>query len=58
MGIIILILIFALPSIRIIGPAEVGLVTRRFGKRLPENNPIAFNGEAGYPGYQWNKNDP
>ncbi len=36
------------PSIRKIGPAEVGLVMRRFGARLPGDNPIAFKGEAGY----------
>jgi regulator of protease activity HflC (stomatin/prohibitin superfamily) len=57
--IIISILVLYLPSIRIIGPAEVGLVTKRFGKKLPENNPIAFKGEAGYqadllmPGWRW-----
>ena len=44
----IIFLILVIPSIRIIGPAEVGLITKRFGRRLPENNPIAFNGEAGY----------
>ncbi|MGC9003545.1 MAG: SPFH domain-containing protein [bacterium] len=51
---------FILPSIRIIGPTEVGLVTKRFGfKKLSEDNPIAFNGEAGYqadllmPGWRW-----
>ena len=47
-GIFIIFLILFIPSIRIIGPTEVGLVTKRFGKKLPENNPIAFNGEAGY----------
>ncbi len=46
--IVFLLLVFVIPSIRIIGPTEVGLVTKRFGIRLPENNPIAFNGEAGY----------
>ncbi len=36
-------------SIRYIGPMEVGLVNKRFGfKKLSEDNPIAFNGEAGY----------
>jgi len=52
------ILIF--PSIRIIGPTQVGLVTKRFSlKKLGEDNPIAFNGEAGYqtdllmPGWRW-----
>ena len=45
----VLILIVVLPSIRIIGPTEVGLVTKRFSaKKLPEDNPIAFHGEAGY----------
>ncbi|MFO0964100.1 MAG: SPFH domain-containing protein [Gemmataceae bacterium] len=38
-----------LPSIRIIGPTDVGLVTKRFAvRKLPEDNPIAFRGEAGY----------
>jgi uncharacterized membrane protein YqiK len=46
--IFLLFLILALPSIRIIGPSEVGLVTKRFGIKLPENNPIAFKSEAGY----------
>jgi len=45
---VVLILVLYLPSIRIIGPTEVGLVTKRFGKKLPKDNPIAFNGEAGY----------
>jgi uncharacterized membrane protein YqiK len=31
-----------------IGPTEVGLVRKRFGKKLPGDNPIAFHGEAGY----------
>lgn len=36
-------------SLRNIGPTEVGLVNKRFGwKKLTEDNPIAFNGEAGY----------
>ncbi|MGD0654162.1 MAG: SPFH domain-containing protein [Thermoguttaceae bacterium] len=48
-GIVFLFLILLLPSIRIIGPTEVGLVTKRFSfKKLPEDNPIAFRGEAGY----------
>lgn len=38
-----------LPSIRIIGPIEVGLVTKRFAfRKLPDDNPVAFHGEAGY----------
>ena len=44
-----LFVIFVLPSIRIIGPTEVGLVTKRFAfRKLPDDNPIAFHGEAGY----------
>src|SRR5438552_14844374 len=31
-----------------IGPTQVGLVRKRFGKKLPEDNPVAFHGEAGY----------
>jgi len=47
-------------SIRRIGPTEVGLVTKRLsGKKLTSDNPVAFNGEAGYqaellmPGLRW-----
>lgn len=41
------ILIF--PSIRVIGPTELGLVKKRFSfTKLSEDNPIAFKGEAGY----------
>jgi hypothetical protein len=47
-GVAVLVLII-LPSLRIIGPTEVGLVMKRFGfKKLEEDNPIAFEGEAGY----------
>jgi regulator of protease activity HflC (stomatin/prohibitin superfamily) len=35
-------------SIHSIGPTQVGLVRKRFGAALPEDNPIAFKGEAGY----------
>ena len=36
-------------SITTIGPTEVGLVTKRFSlKKLGDDNPIAFHGEAGY----------
>ena len=41
-------LFIVLPSIQVIGPTEVGLVMKRFGKKLPGDNPIAFHGEAGY----------
>jgi regulator of protease activity HflC (stomatin/prohibitin superfamily) len=55
-----LLLIIILPSIHKIGPTEVGLITKRFSlKKLTEDNPLAFNGEAGYqadllmPGLRW-----
>ncbi|HET6455001.1 MAG TPA: SPFH domain-containing protein [Armatimonadota bacterium] len=47
--IILALAIIVLPSIRIIGPTEIGLVMKRFGfRKLSEDNPIAFNGEAGF----------
>lgn len=55
-----LLFVVIIPSIRVIGPTEVGLVIKRFSfRRLPKDNPIAFNGEAGYqaelltPGWRW-----
>ncbi len=53
-------LLYAILSTRKIGPTEVGLVTKRFSfRKLAEDNPIAFSGEAGYqadllmPGLRW-----
>jgi regulator of protease activity HflC (stomatin/prohibitin superfamily) len=47
-------------SLHRIGPNQVGLVTKRFAwKKLSEDNPVAFHGEAGYqadmlmPGLRW-----
>ena len=58
--IIIIFLVIVLPSFRVIGPTQVGLVMKRFSfKKLQEDNPIALNGEAGYqadllmPGWRW-----
>ena len=31
-----------------IGPTQIGLVRKRFGRKLPGDNPVAFQGEAGY----------
>jgi regulator of protease activity HflC (stomatin/prohibitin superfamily) len=43
-----LVIVFLL-SLHRIGPTQVGLVTKRFSfKKLSEDNPIAFKGEAGY----------
>lgn len=47
--VLVVILAFLLPSFRRIGPTQVGLVTKRFSlKKLSEDNPVAFQGEAGY----------
>src|ERR671923_1798250 len=44
-----LVLLVALRSIHRIGPTEVGLVTKRVAiRRLADDNPIAFRGEAGF----------
>jgi uncharacterized membrane protein YqiK len=43
------VVLVAFNSITIIGPTEVGLVVKRFAfKKLSDDNPIAFHGEAGY----------
>src|ERR1051325_2876418 len=59
-GALALFLIIVLPSFVNVGPTEVGLVLKRFSsKKLKDDNPIAFNGEAGYqaellmPGVRW-----
>ena len=45
----VIVVVVAYQSINQIGPTEVGLVTKRFGlKKLKDDNPIAFHGEAGY----------
>jgi len=46
LAICILVIIFK--SIYSIGPTQIGLVRKRFGAKLPGNNPVAFIGEAGY----------
>jgi len=45
---IVAILWLVLSSIFSIGPTQVGLVRKRFGSKLPDDNPVAFKGEAGY----------
>jgi hypothetical protein len=42
------ILLILLSSVYSIGPTQVGLVRKRFGAKLPGDNPVAFRGEAGY----------
>ena len=44
-------LLVVLASITMIGPTEIGLVTKRFSfRKLRDDNPIAFRGEPGYQG--------
>ena len=42
------VLLLLLASVYSIGPTQVGLVRKRFGAKLPGDNPLAFRGEAGY----------
>ncbi len=42
-------IVFALKSLVLVGPAQVGLVNKRLAfKRLKNDDPIGFHGEAGY----------
>ncbi len=41
-------LLILLQSLKSIGPTEIGLVTKRLGKKLSEGNVIAMSGEAGF----------
>ena len=45
---VLIVLLCALRSLHSIGPAEVGLVTKRLGKRLDSDQLVALDGEAGY----------
>lgn len=47
-GVVLVAAVLGFMSIYSIGPTEVGLVRRRFGRKLPGDDPIAFTGEAGY----------
>ncbi len=44
LGAIALLIVFK--SLKSIGPTEIGLVTKRLGKKLSEGNVIAMSGEA------------
>lgn len=48
LSLVIVALAMAFMSFTFIDPDGVGLVLKRFGKKLPNENPIAFYGEAGY----------
>src|SRR5262245_42310566 len=47
-AVITLVVLAALSSFHIIGPAEVGLVTKRLGRKLKDEQLVALKGEAGY----------
>jgi uncharacterized membrane protein YqiK len=46
--VLVIVLNFVFKSFRYIGPTSVGLVTKRFGKKLSNGSVVAMNGEAGY----------
>src|SRR4029079_3660666 len=47
--IVVLLVLIAFKSIHSIGALEVGLVSKRFGfKKLKDDDPVAYHGEAGY----------
>ncbi len=45
-GLLVLVAVFK--SLKMIGPTDIGLVTKRFGKKSDGSNVIARNGEAGF----------
>jgi uncharacterized membrane protein YqiK len=48
-AVVVIVLIAIYKSFHSVGPTEVGLVTKRFSlRKLHDDNPIAFHGEAGY----------
>jgi len=58
--ILFVLVVVVLSSIRRVGPTEVGLVIKRWSlRKLSEDSPVAFHGEAGYqadllmPGLRW-----
>src|SRR3954470_9618030 len=46
--VVVLVVLAVMRSLHSIGPAEVGLVTKRLGRKLGDDQLIALNGEAGY----------
>ncbi len=46
---ILVLVILVIPSLKVIGPTQVGLVMKRLSfRKLSEDNPVGFRGEAGY----------
>jgi uncharacterized membrane protein YqiK len=46
--VVVLLLVMLMRSLHSIGPAQVGLVTKRIGQKLEVDQLVALNGEAGY----------
>ncbi len=46
--VVVFIIVVALKSFHAVGPAQVGLVSKRIGAKLAEEQLVARNGEAGY----------
>jgi len=46
--VVVALLVAVFMSFYSIGPTQIGLVRKRFGRKLPGDNPVAFAGEAGY----------
>jgi hypothetical protein len=47
-AVVVLFLFWVFRSFHSIGPAEVGLVTKRIGRNMEGEQLVALNGEAGY----------
>ena len=48
LAVVLLVLIVLLKSLHSVGPAQVGLVTKRVGAKLGDDQLVALHGEAGY----------
>jgi uncharacterized membrane protein YqiK len=46
--VVVFVVVVALKSLHSVGPAQVGLVSKRLGAKLGEEQLVAFKGEAGY----------
>src|SRR4051794_38169327 len=48
-AVVVVVVVALWKSVHLIGPAQIGLVTKRFAlRKLPADDPLAFHGEAGY----------
>ena len=47
-AVVVILAMILVKSLKYIGPTDIGLVTKRFGKRLSDGSVLAMNGEAGF----------